>query len=190
MEDLERMLDAPLQVLYLRQLSLLKERALRSFKQTLSTSEGTEFEAMLQADELFRKEALAATRQSPDWSFAKEASLLKTSLQEVAQKAKKVTEMRLSAAKSNQQAMDYLRVQQQQMAAIQQQLTGQSSPWNAVLAYRIPDSVLHLQCAYQQGRASVQISCVPDESMSLLGPNGFVQGVTPGNVGLSFNINI
>jgi len=26
--------------------------------------------------------------------------------------------------------------------------------------------------------------------VSLLGPNGFVNGVTPGNIGLSFNINI
>jgi hypothetical protein len=58
------------------------------------------------------------------------------------------------------------------------------------VAYRIPDSNINLNVQYQQGRSSVQVSCVPDEAMSLLGPNGFVQGVTPGNVGISVNFNI
>lgn len=58
------------------------------------------------------------------------------------------------------------------------------------MAYRVPDTNIQLQCSYQQGRGNVQISCVPDEAMGLLGSNGFVNGVTPGNVGLSFNINI
>ena len=44
--------------------------------------------------------------------------------------------------------------------------------------------------SYQQGRGNVQITCVPDESAPMLGANGFVNGVTPGNVGLSFNINL
>ncbi len=122
MEDLERALDAPLHVLYMKQLCLLRERALRAFKQAL-TSEGTEFEAMMQADELFRKEALDCTRQSPDWSYAKEATLFKAALLEVAAKAKKLQDLKLSAAKQNQQAMEYLRMQQQQLQAIQQQVS-------------------------------------------------------------------
>lgn len=47
-DDLERMIDAPLHVAYLKQLSVLREKALRTFKQTLATTEGTEFEAMMQ----------------------------------------------------------------------------------------------------------------------------------------------
>jgi hypothetical protein len=108
--------------------------------------------------------------------------------------------------------MQYLQMQQQQLQAIQQQVQGASSPWNIGAAYRIPDSNINLSCTYQQGRANVQISCVPDESVPLLGPNGsdilyyvllyitdcliastwigFTQGVTPGNIGLSFNINL
>lgn len=75
------------------------------------------------------------------------------------------------------------------------------------MAYRIPDTNINVQLSYQQGKGNVQVSCVPDEASSLLGPNGkrfslsyllflsslfigFVHGVTPGNVGLSFNINI
>jgi len=109
---------------------------------------------------------------------------------EVASRVKKIQEIKLNAAKQTQQAMQYLQMQQQQMQAIQQQVQGSASPWNLGAAYRIPDSNINLSCTYQQGRGNVQISCVPDESVSLLGPNGFVNGVTPGNLGLSFNINI
>jgi hypothetical protein len=49
---------------------------------------------------------------------------------------------------------------------------GSSSPWNAALAYRVPDSNINLAVNYAQGRATVQISCVPDESAPLLGANG------------------
>jgi len=190
-EDLEKALDAPLHVLYLKQLTLLREKALKQFRAALGTgSEGTEFEAMMQADEFFRKEAEQATRASPDWDYAREAQSLKTALGEVANRARKATEAKLVSAKNNQQAMSYLQMQQQQLQAIQQQVQGASSPWNIGAAYRVPDSNINLSCTYQQGRANVQISCVPDEAIPLLGPNGFVNGVTPGNVGVSFNINV
>ena len=112
------------------------------------------------------------------------------SIGEIANKSKKLQEVKLSAAKQTQQAMQYLQMQQQQLQAIQQQIQGSSSPWNVGAAYRVPDTNINLSCTYQQGRGSLQISCVPDESAPLLGPNGFVNGVTPGNLGLSFNINI
>jgi len=42
------------------------------------------------------------------------------------------------------------------------------------LAYRLPDTNINLSGSYQQGKGNVQISCVPDEAMSLLGPNGMI----------------
>mmetsp|Transcript_2493 Transcript_2493/g.2602 ORF Transcript_2493/g.2602 Transcript_2493/m.2602 type:complete len:284 (+) Transcript_2493:145-996(+) len=188
-EDLERFIDAPLHVVYLKQLSLLREKAMKTFKSSL-TAEGGEFESMMQADEFFRREAEEATRQNPDWDYIKETQNLKTALAEIAQRSKKLQEVKLAAAKQTQQAMSYLQMQQQQVQALQQQVQGASSPWNIGAAYRVPDSNINLSLAYQQGKANVQVACVPDESASMLGPNGFVNGVTPGNVGLSFNINI
>ncbi len=49
---------------------------------------------------------------------------------------------------------------------------GQSSPWNIGMAYRIPDTSINLSGSYQQGKGNLQLSCVPDESLPLLGPNG------------------
>lgn len=186
---MEKCLDAPLHVLYLKQLGLHREKALKNFKAALTT-EGTEFEAMMQADEYFRREAEDSTRQNPDWDYSKETAYLKSALGEIAQRARKMQEIKLSAAKQSNQAMQYLQIQQQQLQAIQQQLSGGASPWNIGAAYRIPDSNINLSCTYQQGRTNVQLSCVPDEAIGLLGPNGFVNGVTPGNVGVSFNVNI
>lgn len=40
------------------------------------------------------------------------------------------------------------------------------------MAYRIPDSNINLSGSYQHGKGNIQISCVPDESLPLLGPNG------------------
>lgn len=188
-EDLERALDSPLNVLYLKQLSLLREKALKNFKSALN-NEGSEYEAMMTADEFFRREAEDSTRQNPDWDYVKESINLKSAMNEIASRIKKMNEIKLQASKQTQQAMQYLQMQQQQLQAIQQQIQGSSSPWNVGAAYRLPDSNINLSCTYQQGRANVQLSCVPDESISLLGPNGFVNGVTPGNLGLSFNINV
>lgn len=188
-EDLERALDAPLNVIYLKQLTLIREKALKSFKVGLA-GEGSEYEAMMQADEFFRREAEESTRQNPDWDYSKESQSLKAAMGEIASRVKKISEVKIQAAKQTQQAVQYLQMQQQQLQAIQQQLQGGASPWNVGAAYRLPDSNINLSCTYQQGRANVQLSCVPDESISLLGPNGFVNGVTPGNLGLSFNINV
>lgn len=188
-EDLEKALDAPLHVLYLKQLSLLREKSLKIFKSAL-TAEGSEYEAMQQADDFFRKEAEQSTRTTPEWDYSKESQALKAALGEVVSRAKKVVEVKLAASKREQQAMQFLQIQQQQLQAIQQQVQGASSPWNIGAAYRVPDSNINLSCTYQQGRGNIQISCVPDEALPLLGANGFVNGVTPGNVGLSFNINI
>ena len=82
-EELERSLDAPLHVLYLKQIALLREKAIKNFKQSLNT-EGSEYEAMMAADEFFRREAEESTRQNPDWDYVKESQMLKQTLGEVA----------------------------------------------------------------------------------------------------------
>lgn len=78
---------------------------------------------LIQADEIFRKEAEEATRSNPEWSYTRELASLKSSLIEVANRSKKIAEVKLQASKQNQQAMQYLQMQQQQLQAIQQQIS-------------------------------------------------------------------
>ncbi|CAM9530959.1 unnamed protein product, partial [Chrysoparadoxa australica] len=189
-EELEKLLDLPLQALYQRQLNLLVQRALQRFKAAAKGSETSDYQAMIQADQYFSREAEASTRQGGAWDYAQERTGLQSTMNEIITSTKKATDAQLRAAQQQNAAMQYLQMQQQQIQGLQQQLYGGSSPWNFGAAYRVPDSNIQLQGNYQQGRATVQMSCVPDEYAPLLGPNGFVNGVGPGNLGLSVNLNI
>lgn len=189
-EELEASVDAPLQVLYLRQLALLREQALQAYRSAAKASGASEYEAMLQADNLFTRGAQDATREGSDWDYAAERSYLQQVMNSIAESGKKAMEVQMKSAQQQQTAMSFLQSQQQMIQQLQMQLYGQSSPWNVGVAYRIPDTNFNLQGSYQQGRANVQLSCVPDEYAPMLGPNGFTNGVGPGNLGLSLNLSV
>ena len=190
LQELESSLDAPLQVLYLRQLSLLRDQALASYKSASKASEASDYEAMLSADAQFLRGAESATPKCSDWSYDSERSALQSIMSDLASSSKKLTETQVKSSQQQSTAMQFLQHQQQMIQQLQMQLYGQSSPWNVGVAYRIPDTNFNLQGSYQQGRANLQLSCVPDEYAPMLGPNGFTNGVGPGNLGLSLNLSI
>lgn len=187
---LEAALDAPLQVLYLRQLALLREQALQRYRASSKTSGASEYEAMLQADAAFMREAEEATREGSDWDYTNERSYLQSVMNSIAESGKRALDVQLKSAQQQQTAMQVLQQQQQIIQQLQMQLYGQTSPWNVGVAYRVPDTNFNLQGSYQQGRANIQLSCVPDEYAPFLGPNGFTNGVGPGNLGLSLNLSV
>ena len=193
LQELESILDAPLQVLYLKQLGYLREAALQQFRANAKAPgavTSSEYEAMLQADAQFVKGAEEATRQSSDWDYSSERAFLQAVMNNIAESGRKATEIQVSSAQQQETAMRFLQSQQQMIQQLQMQLYGQSSPWNVGVAYRIPDTNFNLQGTYQQGRANVQLSCVPDEYAPFLGPSGFTNGVGPGNLGLSLNLSL
>ncbi|CAB9512346.1 expressed unknown protein [Seminavis robusta] len=189
-DEIAAAVDSQLQVLYLRQLALLRENALQKYRTDTKTSGSSDYEAMLQADAQFAREAEDATREGSDWSYTAERSFLQAVMNNIAESGKKVSEIQQKSAQQQQTAMQFLQSQQQMIQQLQMQLYGQSSPWNVGVAYRIPDTNFNLQGSYQQGRANVQLSCVPDEYAPMLGPNGFTNGVGPGNLGLSLNLSV
>jgi len=191
LEELEAALDTPLQLIYLKQLSILRDNALQAYRLATRASESSDYEAMLAADSQFVKDAEDSTRkEGSDWDYSLERSHLQTIMNDIASSKKKLTELQLKSAEKQSTAMAFLQQQQQMIQQLQMQLYGQSSPWNIGLAYRIPDTNFNVQGTYQQGRANVQLSCVPDEYAPMLGPNGFTNGVGPGNLGLSLNLSI
>jgi hypothetical protein len=198
LEDLEAAVDAPLQVLFLRQLALLREAALQRFRTSTKTTGVSDYEAMLQADAQFVSQAEKSSRSTSsssssttsNWDYTQERSFLQAILNNFAETSRVAQDAALSASQQQQTAMQFLQSQQQMIQQLQQQLYGQSSPWNVGLAYRIPDTNFNVQGSYQQGRANVQLSCVPDEYAAFLGPNGFTNGVGPGNLGLSVNLSV
>jgi hypothetical protein len=189
-DEIAAAVDSQLQVLYLRQLALLRENALQKYRADTKTSGSSDYEAMLQADAQFARQAEEATREGSDWDYTAERSFLQAVMNNIAESGKRATEIQLKSAQQQQTAMQVLQQQQQMIQQLQMQLYGQSSPWNVGVAYRIPDTNFNLQGSYQQGRANVQLSCVPDEYAPMLGPNGFTNGVGPGNLGLSLNLSV
>jgi hypothetical protein len=190
LETLEATLDAPLQVLYLRQLGLLRELALQRYRTSSKTSGASEYEAMLQADGMFVRDSEDATRDGSDWDYTSERSYLQAVMNSIAESGKKALDIQTKSAQQQQTAMQFLQQQQQMIQQLQMQLYGQTSPWNVGVAYRIPDTNFNLQGSYQTGKANIQLSCVPDEYAPFLGPNGFTNGVGPGNLGVSLNLSV
>lgn len=191
LDELESALDAPLHVLYLKQLALHRETAISTFRSASKISSSTsDYDAMLSADSAFVQQAEDATREGSDWDYSSERSHLQSIMNDMASTKKKILDVKIDSAEKQKTAMSFLQQQQQMIQQLQMQLYGQSSPWNVGLAYRIPDTNFNVQGTYQQGRTNVQLSCVPDEYAPMLGANGFTNGVGPGNLGLSLNLSV
>eukprot|EP00918_Siedleckia_nematoides_P087422 GHVU01192337.1.p1 GENE.GHVU01192337.1~~GHVU01192337.1.p1 ORF type:complete len:406 (-),score=33.95 GHVU01192337.1:1238-2455(-) len=118
--------------------------------------------------------------------------LFKRDLEAYTDLSDRVTDERLKVGKTHKSILNYIHMQQQQITSLQNQLKQADSgpPLSVSVGYRIPDTNVNLSGSYQQGRPSLQITCVPDESNHLLGSNGFVKGLTPGNIGLSVSFSV
>jgi hypothetical protein len=71
-DELERTLDMPLQLVYLKQLALIRDKALQRYKSASKGSETSDYQAMLAADQFYASEAEASTRQGSSWDYARE----------------------------------------------------------------------------------------------------------------------
>ena len=89
MDELERAIDAPLHVIFLKNLSLLRAKTLRIYESLLKQqqiqqqnplakekNEKNEFIAMIEADTFFRSEAEKSRRSSVDWDYNRVSCLI------------------------------------------------------------------------------------------------------------------
>mmetsp|Transcript_27305 Transcript_27305/g.106719 ORF Transcript_27305/g.106719 Transcript_27305/m.106719 type:complete len:538 (-) Transcript_27305:346-1959(-) len=190
-QELVTFLQANLHAVFKKQILLLKDKAIATFKG--STDEGgspTDF-IFYQVDNQFGMDADDSVMPGSNWSYENERKALHTYMEEYSKQRTRLYDQQLAAAQESRQAIRYLQMQETRMQQIQQQhYGGVSGNWNVGAAYRPPDSNVNISVGYQQGRTNIQISMVPDEQSSLLGPNGFTAGVGPANLGLSFNITV
>lgn len=189
--ELESVIDTTQQGMFMKQIQVLRESALTRFKSATTSDDMPSDLAFYTADSLFQRGAEESKRPGSSWNANQERTDLQNMMQEISTQRKRLLTSQVSAAQQQAQAMQYLQMQQSQMNAIQAQAYGGGpGQWNLGAAYRPPDTNINASLSYQQGRTNIQISMVPDESASLLGPNGFTSGVGPGNLGLSFNIGL
>lgn len=190
--ELESIIDTQQQAMFMKQVQVLRENALTHFKSVTASDDMPSDLAFYTADSQFSKEAENAKRPGCSWNASQERTDLQNMMQEISTQRKRLLTSQVTAAQHQAHALQYLQMQQSQMNAIQAQAYGGggAGQWNVGAAYRPPDTNINASLSYQQGRTNIQISMVPDESASLLGPNGFTSGVGPGNLGLSFNVGL
>jgi len=190
-QELEAVLDTSLNSIFLKQLSILREMAISHFKSAASNDEIPADFAFFAADTFYLREAEESIRPGSYWNYSIERANVHNTIREISNRRKQLISEKIQHADHQANAFQYLQMQQAQIQAMQQQQYGGSpGSWNIGLAYRPPDSNLNISMGYQQGRTNIQISMVPDEQASLLGPNGFTSGVGPANLGLSLNLNL
>lgn len=188
-KELEVILDTALSTVFMKNVSIIGREALSTFKSSVAGEIPADF-ALHSTDNKFVKMAKESVRPGSGWSFESERIDLLNMMKEIAAQQRKLIDTKMNASNQQSKAIHFLRMQHAQMQAVQQQaLGGGVGQWNLGAAYRPPDSNVNLSLAYQQGRTNLQVSMVPDESSSLLGPSGFTAGVGPGNLGLSLNVN-
>jgi len=189
-QELEAVLDTSLNSIFLKQLSILRELAILHFKSAAVNEDIPADFAFFAADSFYVREAEESIRPGSYWNYSNERTNVHNTIREISNRRKQLISEKIQHAEHQANAFQYLQMQQAQLQAMQQQYGGNPGSWNIGLAYRPPDSNLNISMGYQQGRTNIQISMVPDEQASLLGPNGFTSGVGPANLGLSLNLNI
>lgn len=189
--ELGIIMDCFLEAIYTKQIHKIRKLAIEHYKKsTLNDDVPADF-AFFTADSYFCRAAEESTMSGAGFSYEAERLEFHQTIQEITQKKKQLVAEKLQHAAQQANAFQYLQMQQAQLQAIQQQqFGGGSGYWNIAAAYRPSDSNINISTGYQQGKTNIQISMVPDEQATLLGPNGFTSGVGPANLGLSLNLTL
>lgn len=199
-KDLERSLDTQLRGLFVRQLGKLRQAEVDQFYQRDHSFDMSADDRMvdparvLGALDSFQKEARSSQRvDAPGWGYEEELKALRRDLDRIWTTGQHVHRAYVSTQRQSEQAILFMQQQYLHMQAIQQQVQANgadpATPWNAGLTYRLPNTNFQISGNYQQGHAAVQVTCVPDQD-NALGPDGFVNGLSPGNVGLSCTVTV
>eukprot|EP00579_Thalassiosira_antarctica_P021614 CAMPEP_0201958986 /NCGR_PEP_ID=MMETSP0904-20121228/6039_1 /ASSEMBLY_ACC=CAM_ASM_000553 /TAXON_ID=420261 /ORGANISM="Thalassiosira antarctica, Strain CCMP982" /LENGTH=211 /DNA_ID=CAMNT_0048504495 /DNA_START=994 /DNA_END=1627 /DNA_ORIENTATION=- len=114
LQELELSLDAPLQLLYLQQLSLLREKVLVSYKTASKASKASDYEAMLATDGQL-------LRAASSWTYGSKRLVLQSIMGDFASSSKNLTETQGRSSQQQSTAMQFLQHQQQMIQQLQQQ---------------------------------------------------------------------
>lgn len=183
--ELEQAVDGVLHSLFLQQLSILRLRLATKFE----SSKGVD--ALAKADQQFVASANELVRPDSDWSIGTERDALKSVLEGAFRRDAALSEERARAARTQQATIHVISKLQNQMETLQQKVQGMGggSPWVLSTSYRIPNTPLQITGRYQQGRANIELNLTPDKDPAN-SEAGFVEGVGPANLGLSFNLGV
>lgn len=176
-------LDGQLRCLYEKQLSMLVDAAVSDFRH----GHDDEYLRMVKTERNFVKAAEESTRNGAAWSYDGHRAQLRSLLAAVAAKSAELRQTELKVAQQRAQYFTALNKLVNDLEDATQAHFGLDSPVDAGLALRIPETNINLSAALQRAKTTVQLSVVPDDSASLLGPSGFNKPkISPGDLAFTY----
>ncbi|KAJ1463255.1 hypothetical protein M885DRAFT_504869 [Pelagophyceae sp. CCMP2097] len=177
----ERSLDAKLELVFVKQLVSLRARLL-----AMPVSADGDSAKKLEA--AFATAAAGSRRTGAAWDFESEQKSIGAVASEIAARARRANTIATKAAQQQQSYMELFQMYQSQIAQLQAATAG--APPSFSVSYRVPDTDVAMSASKSAERTTFTIGSVPDEtSPGLLGPHGFVKGLTPANVGITLNVH-
>ncbi|CAK8986444.1 unnamed protein product [Durusdinium trenchii] len=181
--EVENVVDAMLQELFLQQLVLLRQQTAAKFGKA-----SRPVEAVTQADQQFVTQAEELKRPGSTWSYEVDRYALRAVLEGSFRREAAYADEHRIAARSQQSTVEIISRLQGQMENLQMRLQHMRAgqPWFISSSYRIPGTPLTMIGRFQQGRASIELNLAADRD-PVTAEAGFVRGVGPANLGVSAN---
>lgn len=182
-KEVEKVVDAMLQSLFLQQLVLLRQQTAAKFGKA-----SRPVEAVSQADQLFVTQAEELKRPGSTWSYDVDRYALRAVLEGAFRREAAYAEEHRTAARSQQSTVEIISRLQGQMENLQMRLQHMRAgqPWFLSSSYRIPGTPITMIGRFQQGRASIELNLAADRD-PVTAEAGFVRGIGPANLGVSAN---
>lgn len=183
--EIERIIDGQLELLFLKQLALLRRQIVSKYR-----TASHPLEAVSQADVQFVEQAQELVRAGSRWSYEPERYAVRAALEGAFRREGALVEEKAKSARVQQTTVEVINKLQTQMEVLQQKVQNlrAGSPWFLSASYRIPRTPFQVIGRYQQGHGSLELSLSPDKDPANA-EAGFVQGVGgPANVGVSVNL--
>lgn len=184
--ELEAVVDGAMQALFIRQLTLLRGFLLSKFERGSRPAK-----ALARADKDFLARAAKLVRPGSDWSFEEEREAFIADLEQAFDMRAELVRERSRAAQTQRATADVVGRMQKQMDLMGEKLRGMGagSPWVLWTSYRLPGTPYQISGRYQEGRANIELNLSPAGDPATA-EAGFVEGLTPRNLGLSFNVGV
>ena len=182
---LERFVDGRLELLFRKQVVLLREAAIAELASAKASSDAFGTRTRVDAD--FEAKCLASKRATADWDFGFEAEALRCVADELAEVKKRFADLQLAAAGTQAHYLSIYQDLTSQIQQLQQAQYKQGPPMNMGFAYRVKDTDINVSGGYQQGRGQFQVAAVDDETR-MEGDPAVITAPSHGNLGFSVNL--
>lgn len=182
--DIADAIDGALEALFLRQLLLVEQKLEKRYL----VHSGAK--ALEKAEQSYNAAAQELLRPGSSWSYEPALKDFASEFAQALRQQVSLSQERMRTAQTQRATADVIGKLQKQMDYLADKLRGTTSgPWSLWTSYRLPGTPIQVSGRYQDGRTNVMFDLVPNKDPANA-EAGFVEPLTPQNLGLSLNVGI